>query len=361
MAAKLEAVGRTVWPLVALLIPLVVVATLLAGTSENIETAVIGALINLIIVVGLYVFIGNSGVASFGHIGFVAIGAYMGALLTISEQSKGILLPDLPHILAATHLGSVQATLVAGAFVGLLAVIIGLPIMRLNGIAASIATLSLLVIAQVVLENWDAVTGGQGTLTGLPVDTTLNSALVWACIVCTVAYIYQRSRSGLRLRAARDDEPAARSLGIRVRRERIIAFALSAAIVGIGGSLYGHFVGSLTPTALYLQLTFTTLAMLVVGGIRSLSGAVLGSAVVAVLYELVTRLQDGRGVGPIDITLRPGVGDMLVAALVILILFVRPSGLTGSREVPWPRRRAKAASTPSTPGDIRPRELEPTE
>jgi branched-chain amino acid transport system permease protein len=353
---RLRSLARSVWPLVALLVPLVVVTMLLAGMSPDVESSVITALINLVIVVGLYVFVGNSGVLSFGHISFMAIGAYAMALLTISEVGKGLLLPDLPGFLAKSEMAPLPAILISAAVVGVIAFVVAVPLMRLNGIAASIATLSLLVIAQVVLQNWEAVTGGSGTLTGVPVDTTLSSALLWACLACAAAYAFQRSPIGLRLRASRDDEPAARAIGIGVGHARRAAFVLSAVIVAIGGALYGHFVGSLTPSAMYLQLTFITLAMLVVGGVNSLAGAVLGTAVVSFITEVLARMEDGGGIGPIDIPLRPGVREMVIAVLTMLILVLRPTGLTRGREIPWPRRRRRRPSPPEAEAPGAPRE-----
>jgi branched-chain amino acid transport system permease protein len=346
---RVPAIGRAIVPVVGLLIPLAVVSVLLAGISQDVESSVITALINLIVVVGLYVFVGNSGVLSFGHISFMAIGAYTTALLTISEVGKGILLPHLPGFLAKAEMGLLPAVLIGGAVAGVVAFVVAVPLMRLNGIAASIATLSVLAILQVVIQRWENVTGGQGTLTGVPVDTTLGTALLWACIACVVAYLFQRSASGLRLRASRDDEPASRSIGVRVGRERRLAFTLSAVIVAIGGGLYGHFLGSLTPNAFYLQITFVTLAMLVVGGVGSLSGAVVGTAVVTAITEVLARLESGGSIGPIDIPLRPGIRDMVVAALTMLILVARPAGITGSRELRWPRRGRRAPEPASDP------------
>jgi branched-chain amino acid transport system permease protein len=347
--ARMGAIARGAVPVVGLLVPLALVAVLLAGISPDVESSVIAALINLVVVVGLYVFVGNSGVLSFGHISFMAVGAYATALLTISEVGKGILLPHLPGFLATTEMGLLPAMLIAAAVAGVIAFVVAVPLMRLNGIAASIATLSVLAIMQVVIQRWESLTGGQGTLTGVPVDTSLGTALVWACLACVAAYLFQRSASGLRLRASRDDEPASRSIGVRVGRERRLAFTLSAVIVAIGGALYGHFIGSLTPNAFYLQITFVTLAMLVVGGVGSLAGAVVGTTVVSAITEVLARLESGGSVGPIDIPLRPGVRDMVVAALTMLILVARPAGITGSRELRWPRRRRRDEPAPPTP------------
>ena len=111
------------------------------------------ALIDLILVVGLYIFVGNSGVFSFGHVAFMGLGAYACGLITMSVTTKSILLPNLPGFLAHAHLATTPAVVVAGAFAGAFAFVVAIPLMRLSGLAAGIATLSLLVIVSDVISN----------------------------------------------------------------------------------------------------------------------------------------------------------------------------------------------------------------
>lgn len=342
-------------PLAVLVVPLVLVSVLIGSYSADLNSTVTAGLINIIIVVGLYVFVGNSGIISFGQIAFAALGGYLSAILTMSALSKDMLLPDLGDPLAALELPTPAATLVVAAVAAVIAYVVAIPLMRLTGIAAGIATLALLVIAQIIIRNWSAVSGGGGgTLTGIPVDAGLETVLTWTAAACAVAWLYQRSSSGLRLRASREDELAARSLGVRVERERRRAFALSAAIVAVAGSLYGHSVGSVTPDAFYLSLTFLTLAMLVVGGINSLSGALAGALVITVLTEVFGRLESGTLVGGLQLGLMPGLREMTIAVLTITILMFRPQGLTGSREPSplsaWFFRRRSTESQPDGAG-----------
>jgi branched-chain amino acid transport system permease protein len=328
---------RAGWQLVGL-------ATLAAGVAFvlayglGLEDAVVVALLNTIGVVGLYVFVGNSGILSFGHIAFMAIGAYGSALLTIPVLTKQLLLPDLPGLLAGAHMGTLSATLIVSCFVGLLAYAVAVPLMRLSGIAAAIATLALLEIVRVVLVEWRAVSAGTGTLTGVPVDTGVGAGVLWLLIALTVAFGFQRSRYGLRLRAAREDEVAARASGIAVQPERRLAFALSAAVVAVAGSLYAHFIGVLSPEAFTLLLTFQTIAMLVIGGMYSLAGAVVGAFTISALYEIFTRLEAGDHLGPLAVSIPAGLREVLVALLMLAILARRPEGLTGGRELALPRR-----------------------
>ena len=133
-----------------------------------------------------------------------------------------------------------------------------------------------------VYENWQSVTAGQSSRVGLPLYVDLWTALGAACGTIVVAQLYPDLSFGLRLRAAREDEHAAQAAGVQIRSRRLIAFVLSTFIVAIGGVLYGHFLGTLAVNMFWLDLTFLTLAMLVVGGLRSLTGKVVGTLSVRV-------------------------------------------------------------------------------
>jgi branched-chain amino acid transport system permease protein len=333
---QLPEMWRTGAGLVVGLIVLALLSFGLAGLSVGFHDFVLTVLINLILVVGMYIFIGNSGVLSFGHISFMALGAYAAALVSIPTTQKQFLLPHLPHFLAHAQLGTVPSILIGAALAGVIALIVGVPLMRLSGIAASIATLAVLVITNIVLGEWDSLTGGRTALVGVPITTTTGSALVWCALAIIAAWLFQHSRVGLRLRASREDPVAARAAGIGITRERLIAFALSAVVVGVGGALYGHRIGSFAPNDFYFHLTFFLIAMLVVGGIKSLSGAVVGTLTVSVIQEIIGRLENGEGVGPIHLHLRDGVTDSVLAILVLVIMIMRPGGITGGRELVMP-------------------------
>ncbi len=292
-------------------------------------------LINLVFVVGLYVFVGNSGVLSFGHASFMGIGAYTTALLTIPEIQKNFLLPSLPGFVARAEYPDVVAMLIGTAVAGLVALALAGPLMRLSGLPAGIATLAVLIIVYVVLSQ--SITGETRTLVGVPLTLTLGGALAVALLAISVAFVFQRSGVALRLRASREDEVVARSIGISVTRERTIAFVLSAAIVALSGSMFGHLQGSITPDAFYFSVTFLTLAMLVIGGMSSLFGAVLGTIVVSAIAEGLRQIEKGVDIGVLTIPERPGLTEVGLGLLLLAILIVRPSGITGGREFRWPR------------------------
>ena len=300
------------------------------GSQELVFTAN-QMLINLVIVVGLYTFIGNSGVLSFGHTSFVAVGAYAGALVTIPVATKAVLLPDLPGFIADAALAPLPAALVAGLAAAVVAAIAGLAVVRLSGIQASIATFAVLVIVTAVLSNWTALTRGEMTMTGVPLELGMGGPLLGAVAAILIAFAYNESRFGFRLRASREDELGARALGVSVGRERFIAFLISAFIVGLGGYLYAHLVGSFSPSTFYLEMTFITLAMLIVGGRNSLAGAIVGTVVISIFLELVRRGEDGTSIGSLAFSLPGESRGVAFALLTLLILVLRPNGIMGRR------------------------------
>jgi branched-chain amino acid transport system permease protein len=329
--------GRLV-PL-ALLIAIVLAIYLAGGLgSEIVQRRITVAFIELVAVVGLYVFTGNSGIVSFGSVGFMAVGAYVSALLTLRPMLKSTFLPHLPLVIAHAELPHLAGLGVADLVAGALAFLIGLPLMRLSGVSASIATFALLIISYVVIGNWDAVTGGQQSLMGLPRYVDLTGATLWAVIAILVAFAYQETRWALALRASREDEVAARALGVKILRQRVIAFTLSAMLSGIAGALYGHFLGTLRVDNFYLDLAFLLIAMLVVGGMRSLTGAVLGTISISALSEIFRQIEVGIAVPGTGWTMStpPGLGDVALALAMLLIILFRPNGITGGRELAWP-------------------------
>ena len=330
---------RTVWLPLALIGILVIVALVGLNGTPVLRYVVVNGFVYLVVVVGLYTFVGLSGVVSFGHIAFMGIGAYASAIVSIPVTTKQVLLPALPGWLARTELGLLPSVLVGGLVALAFALIIAFPIMRISGLAASIAMFAVLVVVNIVGSNWNQVTRGTSTMLGVPTDTTLEMAFAAGALVVCVAYAFEISSTGLRLKATREDGFAARAIGISIARARIYGFALSAFIVGMGGALYAHLLGAFSPADFYLDMTFLTIVMLVVGGMQSLTGAVLGTIVIASLQELLTHIQSGLDLGVFEIPARPGSTQIGLAAVMLLILVFRPSGLTGGRELPFPHRR----------------------
>jgi len=322
-------------PIVLIVVLLVMAALSYQFGSRAFNRTAVEMFINIMVVVGLYVFVGNSGLLSFGHISFMCLGAYMTAWLAIPPVMKSITLKGLPAWLLHTQLPMWVATPISGVFAALFALVVGRVIMRLSGIAASIATFGLLGVVNNVYSNWDSVTGGQGSIVGIP--PTMNVWIGWlgAAVAIVIAYLYAISRSGLALRATRDESVAASASGIDIVRERLIAFVVSAFIIGIAGALYAHFLSIVNPGAFYLRTTFITLSMLVVGGMYSLSGAVTGVVAISVLIELFRNLERGVSLGAFKVALPNGIQEIAIGIITIVILMYLPTGLTRNQEFSW--------------------------
>jgi len=318
---------------------LVLAAALLGlGVSASLQTYFLDTLVKVSIVVALYLFIGNSGVLSFGHIAFVALGVWTAGVLTVPEGQKDAIMPGLAHYLLHTNVGNI-ASLALAAGVGLVfAFVVGLPLMRLSGLAAGIATFGVLEIVNNVLRYWQSVGPGLNAFSSVPQSTGIWQAAIGALICIVVAYAYQRSRFGRQLRAAREDPAAASAAGISIYRQRLLAFALSGGLAGLAGGLYVHLL-PIEIDSLYLDLTFITLAMLVVGGSGSLLGAVVGALAISGLDSFLSASENGVDVFGLQIDLPTGTTVIVIGTLMAVILVLRPSGLSGGRELSLPRGR----------------------
>ncbi len=311
-----------------------VIGAALLGTlvSRSTEIYFINALVSVSMVVALYVFVGNSGVLSFGHISFVAIGVWTAGVLSVPEQEKPAFMPYLFDFLRDTTVGNIPSLLAAALVGGVFALLVGLPLMRLSGLAAGIATFAVLEITNNLLRYYEKVGPGLNTFSSVPETTDLSQAAIGALVVIVAAFAYQRSRFGRQLRATREDPAAARAVGVSIYRQRLGAFALSGFLAGLAGGLYVHFL-PINVDAVYLDLTFITLAMLVIGGTTSLWGAVVGALAVSALDSVLANAENGLEILGRTLEVPAGTRIVVVSALMALVLILRPSGLTGGREV----------------------------
>jgi branched-chain amino acid transport system permease protein len=312
---------------------LVLAAALLGlGVSASLQTYFLDTLVKVSIVVALYVFIGNSGVLSFGHVAFVALGVWTAGVLSVPESQKDAIMPGLAHFLLHTNVGNI-ASLALAAAVGLVfAFLVGLPLMRLSGLAAGIATFGVLEIVNNLLRYWQSIGPGLNAFSSVPQTTGIWQAAIGALICIAVAYAYQRSRFGRQLRAAREDPAAASAAGISIYRQRLLAFALSGGLAGLAGGLYVHLL-PIEIDSLYLDLTFITLAMLVVGGSGSLLGAVVGALAISGLDSFLSAAENGVDVLGLHIDLPTGTALIVIGTVMAVVLVLRPSGLSGGREL----------------------------
>jgi branched-chain amino acid transport system permease protein len=303
--------------------------------SGPFSRTIVELLVRVMLVVGLYIFVGNSGIISFGHVGFMCIGAYATAWFTIAPMMKAITLPGLPSALQEARLPFIVAVLLAALLASLVAFVFGMILIRLSGIAASIGTFAMLAVINTVYANWTSVTGGTSTIGGIPMYTGIWTALIGAVFVIIVAWLHAVSRSGLALRAGREDATAAAASGVNIDRDRLIAFVVSAFVIGLSGALYAHFLGIVNPDAFYLVLTFVGLSMLIIGGMNSLSGAVVGVVVISTIIQVLRWFEKGIEVGNKTYAIPNGAQEIAIGLIMIVILMFRPAGLMGSNELSW--------------------------
>lgn len=336
---------RTLRGTLVLAVPLVVVATVASQmASPSDMRVVVNFIISLVLVLAIQSFSGNSGIISFGHLAFMGVGAYFAAILTIPAEFKGEDLPGLPPLLADHTVSFIPAVLLGGLAGCIVAAAVGIVLTRMREGAMAMATIGVLVIFFVVFDNWEAVTRGNTGIAGVPQSTTLYSALAFAVVAIAACRAFRESRMGLQLRATRFDPVAAAALGVNVIRLRWLAWTLSGAIMGMGGALFAQYNLVVGPTQFSFEETFPFLAMLVVGGLASVSGAVTGVLVITVVFEIVRRLEEDIGL--------PGLTQIVGALLILGVLSRRPNGLLGDTELDdllarlprWIRSRGRRAN-----------------
>ena len=301
-----------------------------------------GLVINLglfiILTVSLNLTSGFTGVFSLGQIGFMALGAYASAILTLPLKEKAAYLPNLPSWMAGVHLdqvigpvpiGFLVATLVAALLASAIAWLVGRVLMRLSGHFVAVATLGFLVIVRVMLFNADAFTRGSRTFSNITPYTDLWWTAGWALITVYVVWRIKRSSYGREMFAQREDRAAAQAIGIRIMDPRLLAFVVGAFFSAAAGSLYAHFITSISPTVFYFDLTFRVITMLVIGGMGSVSGSILGAILIVALGEALRRVEDA--------TLLYGLSSIVLAVIFIVVITVRRDGLLGGREIPLDR------------------------
>jgi branched-chain amino acid transport system permease protein len=325
---------KTLLTLALLLLP---VALLVLGAEQLgvrvLERIAINLCISLTLVVGLQVFMGNSGILSFAHIGFMGVGAYASAVLSIPVQMKGMALPDLYAAVAGLQLSPYLAIAIGGLVAATVAALVSYPLMRLSDAAAVITSFALLVVLHTVMLHWSEVTNGPRTLFGLPKATDLHLAAGVAAGAIVIALLFKESRTGILLRASRDDEIAAAAMGVDIAKARWRAFVLSALIAGIAGGLWGHFITSFSPRAFFLKETFVILGMLVIGGASTVSGAVFGALLVTFAFEGLRTVEASLNRAQIFAEQVVGLTEVALALAMIGILILRPGGLFATAEI----------------------------
>lgn len=291
------------------------------------------AMVNLMIVLGLQVYMGNSGVVHLGHSAFVGLGAYGAAILATPVAMKALSIPNAPFGLALIQLSPLVAAVIALAAVAVIALVTGLIIARLSGVAATIVSLAFLIICHGMFLNWPALFKGNQAFFGIPRELGLWGVATGAAATVVLARVFRESRTGLQLRATAQDPQAARAIGLDVTRLRRRAWIVSALICGGAGVMFAYLTGTISPRAFYFQQVFLTLAMLILGGMGTVTGAVLGTVLLSAGLEAIRRAESGVDLGVIALPQMLGLSGVALGFVIVLGMALRPKGLAGRLEL----------------------------
>jgi branched-chain amino acid transport system permease protein len=293
---------------------------------------VILAGINIILAVSLNLINGITGQFSIGHAGFYAVGAYTSAtLVTYGETAIRGMVSFLPRIGQDAVL-LLLGIAVAAISAGLAGVAVGIPSLRLRGDYLAIVTLGFGEIIRVLILNIDAIGGARG-FSSIPALSDFFLFWVFLFVLITVAVIRNllHSSYGRAFISIRDDEIAAEAMGVDTTRFKVLAFVISSMFAGIGGSLFGHYTAYLNPNSFTFITSFYLIIMIVVGGLGSIEGSIVGAILITVVLEAFRSLSEFRLVG--------------FSILLILVMLYRPQGLMGSVELFRLRRRPAVAKS----------------
>lgn len=256
--------------------------------------------INIILSVSQNLITGFTGQLAIGHAGFMAIGAYMSALVTVKFH------------------GPLLAGLIFGALLAALAgIMIGIPTLRLRGDYLAIATLGLGEIVRIIFLNWDYLGGA----TGFPVSKTINWAWAFWLMVISVVVInnFINSSHGRACISVRENEIAAEAMGINTTKYKVLAFAIGALFAGLAGGIYANYMYLIHPGTFSFLKSFEILVMAVLGGLGSVTGSILGAAAMTIASALLADFPAARMV--------------VIAVLLIILMIFRPNGIMGNAEL----------------------------
>lgn len=293
--------------------------------------------IYIVLALSLNLLNGFTGLFSLGHAGFMAVGAYVSALLTMSTQLKDMnyfLEPIVPWLHHVT-LPFLPAIIIAGLVSALVGFLIGAPVLRLRDDYLAIATLGFGEIIRVLITNAQGITNGAQGLKGLPRYSTTFAVWVTAGLVVLFMVLLMHSSYGRALKAVRDDELAAEAMGINVFKVKVTSFTMSSFLAGVGGALLGHMITTIDPKMFTFMLTFNILLIVVLGGTGSISGSVISAIVVTILMEVLRFLDEPMNLIIFKTDGLPGLRMVVFSLLLMVMIIYRQRGLMGNKEFSW--------------------------
>ncbi|MBQ9707970.1 MAG: branched-chain amino acid ABC transporter permease [Firmicutes bacterium] len=313
-------------------VPLILVLFIHFGMSSYYETVFVLFFVNVVLAASLNLTNGITGIFSLGQAGFMGLGAYIGSLLTLDEANKLSRIDGIPEWLAATQLPFPIAMLIAGILAAVIAGLIGFVILRSRGHYLAVITLGMIIVIKNLLDNATIFTNGPKGISGMALNTTMFSSVVIALITLFVLYRFRVSAYGRSMIALREDEDAAKSLGISASQIRLMSFVTSAFFGAVGGCMWAHLERTLAPSMFYFDETFVILEMSVLGGMATISGALPGAAILTFVPQLLASFDTGFYIGSFHVPQISGLTSMVMSILFILVIVFRSGGVTGNSE-----------------------------
>lgn len=288
--------------------------------------------IYVVLALSLNLINGFTGQFSLGHAGFMAVGAYTCALLTMSPEMKALnfyITPLIP-LLNNTTWPFLPALLMGGIMAAIAGFLVGAPALRLRGDYLAIATLGFSEIIRIIFTNTRSLTNGSLGLKGLP---TPSHILFWtwgaAIVVILFMILFINSSYGRALKAIREDEVAAEAMGISLFKHKLLSFIISSFLAGIGGALLGNLIGTIDPLMFRFTLTYNILLIVVLGGMGSITGSIISAVIVTSSMEFLRFLDEGF----LGLPAIPGLRMVVFSILLMAVILFWPEGLMGKREL----------------------------
>ncbi len=286
---------------------------------------------------GLNLINGFTGLFSLGHAGFMAVGAYTSAILTMSPELKqmNFFLKPIAPIFANVEWPFFPALLMAGLMAAIAGALIGAPVLRLNDDYLAIATLGFGEIIRIIFTNTQTLTNGALGLKGLPNFTNVYWSWGTAVVMVIVMVLLIKSSYGRAFKAIRENEIAAEAMGVSLFKHKMMSFVLGSFMAGVGGALLGHLMGTIDPLMFRFLMTFNIVLIVVLGGIGSITGTVISAVVVTVMLEVLRFLDGSMDFGFIQIEGIPGMRMVVFSALLMIVILFYQRGLMGTNEFRW--------------------------
>lgn len=281
---------------------------------------------------------GFTGLFSLGHAGFMAIGAYSVAIFTVPVDMRPMVfyMEPMNPLIANIELPFIVALILGGILAAVVAFIIGAPVLRLRDDYLAIATLGFSEIIRIILTNAQSITNGPLGIKNIPSIANLWWIYIALFVTVILLVLLITSSYGRAFKAIREDEIAAQAMGINLFRHKMLSFMIGAFFAGIGGGLYGSLLGTVDPKNFMFILTYNFLLIIVLGGMGSISGTIIGAFIVTAGQEWLRFLDSPLNIGGVDIPLfRPGFRMVIFSILLMIVVLFYRNGLLGNKELNW--------------------------